>query len=385
MHLVQGQHHEAFAVEADRANEGYSRVMWEGSTQEAVFRGGKLAGLLELRDGDARGEIQKLDLMTVNFVDLVNEIHSRGYSLGGETGNNFFVEYPFVLNAQGNYDANGDGVFDSSYIFRFTGANALQAKDQIGLAGVLTLPGREALVKVEYHPTDTVEDLINRINLSGAEVVARLNSEGRLSLKGVPAADTRNPDFVIRSLEDSGQFLVGYAGILKGSGPAGAYTWAQADAVQAIRPDGAAYAVAPLAHPAGWIQVNPRLKEDPGLIAAASAVDGASAGVGDGSAALAMARLRTQPAMIGSTSTFDNWFSDRIADIGLRGEEARRSLDTVKLVMKDLTDTRESLSGVNIDEELTRMITYQHGYAAIARYINTFDEMLNVIINRMGV
>ncbi len=86
-------------------------------------------------------------------------------------------------------------------------------------------PAQQGDVRVDYQPTDTVEDLITRINLSGSEVVARLNSEGKLSLKATPAADTANPDFVIRGLEDSGQFLVGYSGILKASGAAGAYTW----------------------------------------------------------------------------------------------------------------------------------------------------------------
>ena len=37
-----------------------------------------------------------------------------------------------------------------------------------------------------------------------------------------------------------------------------------------------------------------------------------------------------------------------------------------------------------MDEELTKMITYQNGYAAIARFVSTFDQMLNIIINRMG-
>ena len=385
MHLVQGSHHETFALAADGANEGYSTPVWEDTRQPAVFRGGKLASLLELRDGDARQEIQSLDLMTINFVDLVNEVHRRGFGLNGETGGDFFVERPFVTNVAGNYDSNGDGAFDSSWVFRVTGSNVLAPKDLIGLAGTITLPGRDGTVGVDYHPTDTVEDLITRINLSGSEVVARLNSEGKLSLKATPAADTRNPDFVIRSLEDSGQFLVGYGGILKAAGPAGAYAWEQADAVQALRQDGAQFAVAPLAHPAGWIEVVPRLMEDPGSIAAASGIDGRSDGVGDGTAALAIAQLRTTPVMIGVTSTFDAYFADRVAGIGLKGEQAAQTLDTAKLVMKNLTDMRESLSGVNIDEELTKMITYQNGYAAIARFVSTFDSMLDIIINRMGV
>jgi flagellar hook-associated protein 1 FlgK len=54
-------------------------------------------------------------------------------------------------------------------------------------------------------------------------------------------------------------------------------------------------------------------------------------------------------------------------------------------VLKGLTDMREALSGVNIDEELANMIKYQHGYSASARFITEFDQMINTIINRMGV
>jgi flagellar hook-associated protein 1 FlgK len=393
VHIVQGAHHETIALQPDKANEGYSVPVWEDTRQAAIFRGGKIAALQEMRDGDARQEIQSLDLLAVNFSDLVNEVHRQGFGLNGEKGADFFVERPFVTNVSGNYDSKGTGAFDSTWVFRVTGTNALQAKEAIGLAGTITLPGRQGNVAVDYRPTDTVEDLITRINLSGSEVVARLNSEGKLSLKATPAADTGNPDFVIRGLEDSGQFLVGYSGILKGSGPAGAYTWQKADAVQALRqgavgtdqPEGAQFAVAPLAHPAGWIEVNPKLALNPGSVAAASGIGGTSAGIGDGTAALAIAQLRTTPVMVGVTSTFDSYFADRVAGIGLKGEEANRSMDTTRLVMKDLTDMRESLSGVNMDEELSAMITYQNGYAAIARFVTTFDGLLNIIINRMGV
>jgi flagellar hook-associated protein 1 FlgK len=386
MHLVQGAHHEVIAMQQDKSNEGYSSPVWEDTRQAVNFKGGKLAALLELRDGDARQEIQSLDLLAVNFGDMVNEIHHRGFGLNGEKGGDFFMQRPFITNVAGNYDSKGNGVYDSTWVFRMTGANALRAKDQVGLAGTITLPGRQGNVQVAYNPTDTVEDLVTRINLSGSEVVARLNSEGRLSLKATPAADKSNPDFVIRGLEDSGQFLVGYAGILKGSGPAGAYAWSRADAVQALRQDGGAqFSVAPLAHPAGWMEVNPKLTLDPGSIAAASGTDGKSNGVGDGTAALAIAQLRTTPVMVGVTSTFDSYFADRVATIGLKGDEANRSVDTTKLVMKDLTDLKESISGVNADEELTTMITYQNGYAAVARFVSTFDKMLDIIINRMGV
>ena len=81
----------------------------------------------------AREEIQKLDLLTVTLADLVNEVHRRGFGLNGKTGNDFFVEYPFVENLAGNYDRSGDGVFDSSYIYRLNGSNPLDPQQQIGL------------------------------------------------------------------------------------------------------------------------------------------------------------------------------------------------------------------------------------------------------------
>jgi len=386
VHIVQGKHFELLDTQPNPANESYSRVIWAGTDKEAYLRGGRLASLVELRDYDAREEIQKLDLMTVNFVDLVNEIHREGYGLTGEGGFDFFVEYPFINNRLGNYDRDGDGVVDSTYLFRVTGANTLQAKEQIGLRGTLTLAGALDPVQVEYFPSDTVEDLIERINQSGAEVGARLNREGRLSLKAVPAADTDNPDFVLRGLEDSGQFLVGYAGILREPGPAGAFTWEAADQVQQLAGGELEYSVAPLAHPAGWIVVNAALERDPARIATSfDAAGGSGGGPGDGAAALAIAQLRTQRVMVGGTATFDDYFALAVAEIGLKGEQAATALETENVIMKDLNDMKASLSGVNVDEELANMIKFQHAYNAAARFITAIDGMIDVIINRMGV
>ncbi|MBN2443088.1 MAG: flagellar hook-associated protein FlgK [Spirochaetales bacterium] len=383
-HVVQGRHFEPLDVKQDPNNEGYSRVIWKGTDDDIFFRGGKLAALLELRDADARGEIQKLDLMTANFIDLVNEVHSNGYGLNNETGTDFFTYHPFINNAQGNYDRTGDGVVDSSYIFRINGMNKLKLKDQIGLRGTLTLPGPLDDVTVDYFPSDTVEDVINKINLSGAEIVARLNIHGELSLKGVPSAYTGNPDFVLRHMEDSGQFLVGYAGILPQSGPGGAYDWQGPDAVDTLVTE-AGYAVAPLSHPAAWIEINAELVKDPGSIATSSSPMSGEGGPGDGSVALAVANLRTTPVMIGQITTFDDFFADAVASIGLRGEQAEKALETENLILKELNDIKQSISGVNMDEELANMVKFQHGYSAAARFVSEIDKMLDVIINRMGV
>lgn len=381
MHIIQGRNYNLFESVFNPDNEGYTDVVWEGTDNLVDFRGGQILALLELRDGDVRSEIQKLDLMTINFVDLVNEVHSNAYNLSGETGVNFFNEIPFVINNIGNYDRNGDGEFDSTYLFRVSGTNQLNAKDHIGLSGVLTLPGPIEDVTIEYFPTDTVDDLINRINYSGAEVVTWLNRDGMFSVKGIPVADTDNPDFVIRQLEDSGQFLVGYSGLLRNSGPAGAFDWAQADQINQFVTEN--ITVAPLPHPASWIEINDELLKDPGRIAASFEPGGSSPG--DGSAALAIAQLRTKPVMVGDNMSFDDFFAKLVADIGSKGEQSEIELRTIIQVLMDLNEIKSSISGVNIDEELTNVIKFQHGYNAAARFISEVDKMLDVIINRMGV
>ncbi|AEJ61668.1 flagellar hook-associated protein FlgK [Spirochaeta thermophila DSM 6578] len=383
-HLVQGKVYHPFILDPRPQNEGFSAVLWEGSTEEVRLEGGKLAALLELRDGDVRGEIQKLDTMTVNLVNLVNEVHRNAYGLNGQTGVDFFVEHPAVLNAVGNYDRNGDGEFDSTYLFRIHGTNVLDPNAQVGIEGVITLSGTEGDVQIAYYPTDTVQDIVNRINTSGAEVSASFDRLGRLVLKATPSGDVAFPDFVIRHVEDSGQFLSGYAGILGGSGPENAYDWETVDAVLTLR-GGAEYGVAPFAHPSGWVVLNPEVERDPASVAAGFGQGGRPAPPGDGSAALAIANLRTEPVMIGRLMTFDDYFAEAVSEIGLKGQQAQIADETQKLIMKDLKDLRESISGVNIDEELAQMIKFQHGYAASARFISTFNSMLDLLINRMAV
>ena len=86
-----------------------------------------------------------------------------------------------------------------------------------------------------------------------------------------------------------------------------------------------------------------------------------------------------------SRQTFDDFFADTITNAGLKGEQASRSLDTQVAIMKELRDMRDSISGVNVDEELADIIKFQHGYNAAAKFISTQNEMLDTVINRMGV
>lgn len=381
--LVQGGVARNFDLVSLTDNNGYEKLVWADTREDASVSGGTLGALIELRDVDVRNEIQSLNTMTMNFSDLVNDVHRNAYGANNVTGLDFFTQHSFVENVNGNFDRNGDGVLDHSYIFRFTGTTTLNPQEQIGFEGVMTFSGPSGNVQVPYHPTDTVETVINRINDSNGEVKAYLDRNNNLVLKGTTAQNVENPDFVIRHVEDSGFFLTGYSGILAASGADGAYDFARADAVDSLA--GAQFAVSPVLNPAGYIEVNGVIKNDVKSVAAAFCDDSGNVNAGDGRAAVEIASIRNTKVMIGHERTLDDYFADSVTNVGLKGEQAENNLKSNMAIMDDLRTMRDSISGVNIDEELSDIIKFQHGYNAAAKFVTIWDSLIDTVINRLGV
>ncbi len=390
--LVQGKQYRAIRAIEDPQNAGLAKVIWDHDGRDFNPTGGQLAALLQLRDEDIRGEIQKLDTLAISFIDQVNEIHSQSYDLQGNTNRLFFEEFDYTNNVRGSFDQTGDGQNDSSLLFRIMGANQLQGNAQLGFEGTLTLSASNGagLININYNSTDTVNQLIDRINLSGSEVLAGLNREGQLVLRASAAALKENPDFVIRHIEDSGQFLVGYAGVLNQTGADGAYDWqwnqiGGEDALTRLAVGEGNIQVTPVRNPAGWIRVNREIVEDASRLAAADGYYRDMFGAKNGTSATAISELNSRGPMVGQLKGYREFFSDMVADIGAK---TRRAIDTARtevLNLDRLTFEKESITGVNMDEELTDMLKFQHGYAAASRFVTEADKMIDIIINRMGV
>lgn len=382
--LVQGSIARQFDMEPRFDGTGYSKIVWADTREDAYFSGGSLGALVELRDVDIRNELQSLNTMTMNFSDLVNDVHRNAVGANKVTGLDFFVQHPFVENVNGNYDSDGDGQLDSSYVFRFSGTNELDMQQQVGIEGVMTFSGVDGDVQVPYYHTDTVETVIARINDSASEVKAYLDKNNHLVLKATTSQSTANPDFVIRHVEDSGYFLAGYSGILNGTGAENAYDYQNVDAVNSLVA-GSQFAVAPVINPSAYIAVNSAIKNDVMSVAAGYIDSTGSSPTGDGRAAIEIASIRNKAVMVGGTKTFDDYFADAVTNVGLKGEQAQTNLLSQNAIMDDLHNLRDSISGVNIDEELAEIMKFQHGYNAAAKFITVWDSLIDTVINRLGV
>ncbi|MED0681387.1 flagellar hook-associated protein FlgK [Aneurinibacillus thermoaerophilus] len=108
---------------------------------------------------------------------------------------------------------------------------------------------------------------------------------------------------------------------------------------------------------------------------------------GDNSIALAVYALKqsTSISIGGTTTSFDGFTRAMIATLGVETEEAQRMKENAESLVMEVENRRQSISGVSLDEEMSNMIKFQHAYNAAARTITAVDEMLDKIINGMGI
>ena len=80
----------------------------------------------------------------------------------------------------------------------------------------------------------------------------------------------------------------------------------------------------------------------------------------------------------------DKWMAI-VGGLGVEGQKVESGYDTQELLVKELANRKDSISGVSLDEEIANLIREQHAFNAASRLISTADDMLDTIINRMGL
>jgi flagellar hook-associated protein 1 FlgK len=78
-------------------------------------------------------------------------------------------------------------------------------------------------------------------------------------------------------------------------------------------------------------------------------------------------------------------YQSMIGQLGVAAQASSRRSDIQTNVTEQVDASRESVSGVNLDEEMTNLLTYQRGYEAASRVLTTIDSMLDQLINRTGL
>ena len=88
--------------------------------------------------------------------------------------------------------------------------------------------------------------------------------------------------------------------------------------------------------------------------------------------------------MVNSSSdgmTISGDFTDIINRLADQTQYAQKTVKNNTTLLAGLEQSRTSISGVSLDEEMANLIQFQHAYAANAKIISTVDELLDLIVN----
>ncbi|TCI41605.1 flagellar hook-associated protein FlgK [Exiguobacterium sp. SH3S2] len=136
---------------------------------------------------------------------------------------------------------------------------------------------------------------------------------------------------------------------------------------------------------ASTITVNPDIMKNLDLIAVSK-----DKNIGDGSGALDLADLKNTALTFtggstAATTSVGKYYQNVIGNMAVEASQSGSLAKSTFALMASSDQRRQSVSAVSLDEEMTMMIQYQHAYNAAARNITAVDEMLDKIINGMGV
>ena len=117
------------------------------------------------------------------------------------------------------------------------------------------------------------------------------------------------------------------------------------------------------------------------------ASDGGAAG--DNTIALAVAQLANSKFSTAAgdhiDGTFSGYFSNTVSKLGQALSSANSRAEDQANIERLVRSQRDGVSGVSLDEEMADLMKYQRAFQASSRVFSVMDELLDVVVNRLGV
>ncbi len=289
---------------------------------------GKIAGLLTSRDEITAGFLSKLNDLTKTLAGEFNKAYSSGQGLVG------FSSVTAVNRV----------------------ANASQALDQAGLTFTPVNGSFQILVKNAQ--TNQVSTKTITVDLNGLDedtslttlasqidgidgISAKIDSDGKLAI----AADSTNVTFSFANDTSGALAALGINTFFTGS-------------------------------TAQDIGVNAKLFSSPQLFAASQGGAGE-----DAKNAELLAQFLQKPPAGQDGLSIANVYDKLVSDVSDGSARTKAAADGFRTFQKTLDGQYLAVTGVSIDEETVKLLTYQRMFQASARVITTINEMLNTLIN----
>lgn len=352
--IVLGDHVAEIAMQFNPDDPQRPDIVFAKSRIPLEINSGEIMGLMHMRDVEIPALRENLGEVITVFTNRVNALHRQGYGLDGIKNRPFFVDTEFrrisgitPLPADTDLDTTLDELGVTSGDFYVQGTRIEIKPDEV-------LPG-QAL---------TLRELFDRIEQNNLDVRMSIDEVGGFPRLVLSQFNPVNDDATLTVKDGSSNFL--------------AVTGLDTAPVQDLEPD------PPYTNSLKNLALYPSILQNPDSIAAASDDGLGFPGPGDNRTALAIADLKnTRQDVFGTT--FNEQYQSVVASLGSVAQNAQRSKDSQTLVVDQLNSRKQEISGVNLDEEAVNLIKYQKGFEASARAMNTLDEVLTLIVTRLGI
>ena len=132
---------------------------------------------------------------------------------------------------------------------------------------------------------------------------------------------------------------------------------------------------------ASTLAVNSVVVNDVTKITAAAADATNLVHAGDGTQALALARLRTALTMVSDTKTFGDFYGALVARVGSQMQTATEGVTRQEAALHVVESLQHQVSGVSSDEEMINLSQSQTAYAAAARFATTINTLIGTLLD----
>jgi flagellar hook-associated protein 1 len=320
----------------DTTSSQFAKVIWQqdpAPNNQVTLADGKMAGLVQSRDGILQDRIDNINALAGRIIQSVNAIHSAGVGVDGTGGLNFF-----------------------------TGTDATN----IAVNSALTPQNVAAARMTGSGPYSHADgDASNAIALAALQNSVTQRSAGLDNGQTVGAAQLLGVDVGAAAPNKTFTFSVGAGPTVSVSDGTStvAATWTKAS----NQPDGSSPTQDIYTLDTGQMGVRVTL-----MVPAGTPLSNAFSG------------LNGQTVSTAGPTTSNDQYAQEVASIGVLSTTAQGQSKNQQVLISQLTQQRQQVSGVSIDEEATHLIQYQHAYQAAARVISVMDSMLDTLINDTG-
>jgi len=326
--VIEGESRTLKAVAATDRGQSTVEVRLAETDSPLRFTTGEIAGLINARDDVLGGFLDTLDNFSAALAFEFNKVFSSGQGLNGYktlTSQETVDAATAALDAAGLAFTPVNGAFEVQVLNRVTGLT------------------RTSSIRVDLNGLDDDTTLANlAAQLDGVSgISAAVNAERRL----VITSDSADQEFAFANDTSGALAALGVNTFFVGND-------------------------------ARSLGINAEIARDPAKFAASGG------GIGEDTAvAIELAAFQDRALAANDGATLSDLYDRMTADLTQSSTIAQSVAEGARVFADNLTGQSLAISGVNIDEETIKMLRYQRIFQASAKYIQTLDSLLQVLVN----